>query len=341
MTDAGSRPAEPSQGRVPQRQLYGVEGSSAFLECVPRSLRARVSWTYQRGPDAPQREVRAAGRGGGSLPSPCPDRRPGRRCSRTSGWCGRSGGCSCAACSGTTPGSTCAGPRSRASRSPCCAWRWASSAPPPPPPGVALPGTGTSCSCSSGPRRPAGGCGPPLPPRPGPPRGGGAGRSRSAVRSRGPPDAAVPGAGREPSAGPAAPLPGEAPPGLRAADRERPPGSAEGAGRGGGVFIDGWERWGAAPHGVGVPGLGWGWVRAGEGRPPRAVLMELNKAEEAARGPAQRCVPSRERPPLSLSCRMPGASPRPSATLSFPAKPKPELSTSPARLSPGDDRSLR
>uniref|UniRef100_A0A669QKB0 Semaphorin 3B n=1 Tax=Phasianus colchicus TaxID=9054 RepID=A0A669QKB0_PHACC len=213
---------EPSQGRVPQRQLYGVEGSSAFLECVPRSLRARVSWTYQRGPDAPQREVGAAQRGGGSLPSPYPDRLPGRRCSRTSGWCGRSGGCSCAACSGTTPGSTCAGPPSRASRSPCCAWRWASSAPPPPP-GAALPGTGTSCSCSSGPRRPAGGCGPPLPPRPGPPRGGGAGRSRSAVRSRGPPDAAVPGAGREPSAGPAAPLPGEAPPGLRAAGRERPP----------------------------------------------------------------------------------------------------------------------
>ncbi|XP_040502455.2 semaphorin-3B isoform X3 [Gallus gallus] len=56
-TDAGCRPAEPSQGRVPQRQLYGVEGSSAFLECVPRSLRARVAWTYQRGPDAPQREV--------------------------------------------------------------------------------------------------------------------------------------------------------------------------------------------------------------------------------------------------------------------------------------------
>uniref|UniRef100_A0A8C2TN01 Semaphorin 3B n=1 Tax=Coturnix japonica TaxID=93934 RepID=A0A8C2TN01_COTJA len=48
---------EPSQGRVPQRQLYGVEGSSVFLECVPRSLRARVAWTYQRGPDAPQREV--------------------------------------------------------------------------------------------------------------------------------------------------------------------------------------------------------------------------------------------------------------------------------------------
>lgn len=64
-TDAGCRPAEPSQGRVPQRQLYGVEGSSAFLECVPRSLRARVAWTYQRGPDAPQREVGAARRGGG------------------------------------------------------------------------------------------------------------------------------------------------------------------------------------------------------------------------------------------------------------------------------------
>ncbi|OXB71347.1 UNVERIFIED_CONTAM: hypothetical protein H355_012753 [Colinus virginianus] len=48
---------DPPQGRVPQRQLYGVEGSSAFLECVPRSLRARVAWTYQRGPDSPQREV--------------------------------------------------------------------------------------------------------------------------------------------------------------------------------------------------------------------------------------------------------------------------------------------
>ena len=211
---AGPRaPAAAVRGGGQQR----FPGVRAPLAARPRLLdvpaRSRRSPARGRG--------RAAGRG--SLSSPRPDRCPGRRCSRTSGWCGRSGGCSCAACSGTTPGSTCAGPPSRASRSPCCAWRWASSAPPPPPPGAALPGTGTSCSCSSGPRRPAGGCGPPLPPRSGPPRGGGAGRSRSAVRSRGPPDAAVPGAGREPSAGPAAPLLGEAPPGLRAAGRERPP----------------------------------------------------------------------------------------------------------------------
>uniref|UniRef100_A0A8B9VRJ8 Semaphorin 3B n=1 Tax=Anas zonorhyncha TaxID=75864 RepID=A0A8B9VRJ8_9AVES len=48
---------EPRRGRVPQRQLYAVEGSSTFLECVPRSLQARVLWTYQHSPDAPQREV--------------------------------------------------------------------------------------------------------------------------------------------------------------------------------------------------------------------------------------------------------------------------------------------
>uniref|UniRef100_A0A8D0EVG8 Semaphorin 3B n=1 Tax=Strix occidentalis caurina TaxID=311401 RepID=A0A8D0EVG8_STROC len=46
----------PGQG-VPQKQLYGVEGSTAFLECVPKSLQARILWTYQRTPDDPQREV--------------------------------------------------------------------------------------------------------------------------------------------------------------------------------------------------------------------------------------------------------------------------------------------
>ncbi|XP_052634964.1 LOW QUALITY PROTEIN: semaphorin-3B-like [Harpia harpyja] len=48
---------DPRRGSVPQKQLYGVEGSTAFLECVPKSLQARVLWTYQRTPDDPQREV--------------------------------------------------------------------------------------------------------------------------------------------------------------------------------------------------------------------------------------------------------------------------------------------
>lgn len=53
-----------------------MEGSSTFLECVPRSLQARVLWTYQHSPDAPQREVGAGvwRWGGVSLhPPPCPD----------------------------------------------------------------------------------------------------------------------------------------------------------------------------------------------------------------------------------------------------------------------------
>ncbi|XP_074735510.1 semaphorin-3B isoform X2 [Strix uralensis] len=48
---------DPRRGSVPQKQLYGVEGSTAFLECVPKSLQARIVWTYQRTPDDPQREV--------------------------------------------------------------------------------------------------------------------------------------------------------------------------------------------------------------------------------------------------------------------------------------------
>lgn len=54
---------------MPQKQLYGVEGSTVFLECAPKSLQARVLWTYQHTPDDPQREVGspAAGAAGGTV----------------------------------------------------------------------------------------------------------------------------------------------------------------------------------------------------------------------------------------------------------------------------------
>lgn len=44
--------------RVAERKLYGVEGSSTFLECIPKSLQARVSWTFQKHPQNPREEVR-------------------------------------------------------------------------------------------------------------------------------------------------------------------------------------------------------------------------------------------------------------------------------------------
>uniref|UniRef100_A0A8D2NHK2 Semaphorin 3B n=1 Tax=Zonotrichia albicollis TaxID=44394 RepID=A0A8D2NHK2_ZONAL len=40
-----------------RKQLYGVEGSSVFLECIPKSLQAHILWTYQRTLNDPQREV--------------------------------------------------------------------------------------------------------------------------------------------------------------------------------------------------------------------------------------------------------------------------------------------
>lgn len=46
--------------RVAQRKLYGVEGSSTFLECIPKSLQARVSWTYKKLADSPTEEVSRA-----------------------------------------------------------------------------------------------------------------------------------------------------------------------------------------------------------------------------------------------------------------------------------------
>ncbi|XP_012676191.1 semaphorin-3B [Clupea harengus] len=44
--------------RVLEKKLYGVEDSSSFLECIPKSLQAKVTWTYQRHPNNPREEVR-------------------------------------------------------------------------------------------------------------------------------------------------------------------------------------------------------------------------------------------------------------------------------------------
>lgn len=63
-------PPDPRRGSVPQKQLYGVEGSTAFLECIPKSLQARVLWMYQRTPDDPKQEVGSPqpGTAGGTVP---------------------------------------------------------------------------------------------------------------------------------------------------------------------------------------------------------------------------------------------------------------------------------
>uniref|UniRef100_A0AAQ6ABZ3 Sema domain, immunoglobulin domain (Ig), short basic domain, secreted, (semaphorin) 3B n=1 Tax=Amphiprion ocellaris TaxID=80972 RepID=A0AAQ6ABZ3_AMPOC len=47
--------------RVAERKLYGVEGSSTFLECIPKSLQARVTWTFQKHPQNPREETRRRG----------------------------------------------------------------------------------------------------------------------------------------------------------------------------------------------------------------------------------------------------------------------------------------
>ncbi|XP_033825774.1 semaphorin-3B [Periophthalmus magnuspinnatus] len=44
--------------RVSEKKLYGVDGSSTFLECIPKSLQAQVTWTYQRTPQSQREEVR-------------------------------------------------------------------------------------------------------------------------------------------------------------------------------------------------------------------------------------------------------------------------------------------
>lgn len=42
---------------VQEKKLYGVEGSSAFLECLPKSLQAQVTWTHQKTRDSIRKEV--------------------------------------------------------------------------------------------------------------------------------------------------------------------------------------------------------------------------------------------------------------------------------------------
>uniref|UniRef100_A0A8C2EG21 Semaphorin-3B n=1 Tax=Cyprinus carpio TaxID=7962 RepID=A0A8C2EG21_CYPCA len=44
--------------RVLEKRLYAVDGSSSFLECIPKSLQAQITWTYQRHPENSQEEVR-------------------------------------------------------------------------------------------------------------------------------------------------------------------------------------------------------------------------------------------------------------------------------------------
>uniref|UniRef100_A0A672P7V3 Semaphorin-3B-like n=1 Tax=Sinocyclocheilus grahami TaxID=75366 RepID=A0A672P7V3_SINGR len=45
-------------GRVLEKRLYAVDGSSSFLECNPKSLQAQITWTYQRHPENSREEVR-------------------------------------------------------------------------------------------------------------------------------------------------------------------------------------------------------------------------------------------------------------------------------------------
>ncbi|XP_060621736.2 semaphorin-3B [Anolis sagrei] len=48
---------DPQRNSVQEKKLYGVEGSSAFLECLPKSLQAQIMWTYQKTSSAPRKEV--------------------------------------------------------------------------------------------------------------------------------------------------------------------------------------------------------------------------------------------------------------------------------------------
>ncbi|XP_070594875.1 semaphorin-3B isoform X1 [Erythrolamprus reginae] len=47
----------PQKTSVPERKIYGVEGSSTFLECLPKSLQAKIVWTYQKTRSDPRKEV--------------------------------------------------------------------------------------------------------------------------------------------------------------------------------------------------------------------------------------------------------------------------------------------
>lgn len=54
-------PSDHHKHRVAEKKLYGVEGSSTFLECIPKSLQARVTWTFQKHQQNPREEVRIKG----------------------------------------------------------------------------------------------------------------------------------------------------------------------------------------------------------------------------------------------------------------------------------------
>lgn len=48
---------DPQKSSVPEKKVYGVESSSVFLECLPKSLKAQILWTYQKTSSATQKEV--------------------------------------------------------------------------------------------------------------------------------------------------------------------------------------------------------------------------------------------------------------------------------------------
>ncbi|XP_062969941.1 semaphorin-3B [Cynocephalus volans] len=50
---------ESSRPALLEQKVFGVEGGSAFLECEPRSLQARVEWTFQPAGDAAHTQVLA------------------------------------------------------------------------------------------------------------------------------------------------------------------------------------------------------------------------------------------------------------------------------------------
>ncbi|XP_004451877.2 semaphorin-3B [Dasypus novemcinctus] len=51
-----------SRSALLERKVLGVEGGSAFLECEPRSLQARVEWTFQRAGEVARTQVPAEDR---------------------------------------------------------------------------------------------------------------------------------------------------------------------------------------------------------------------------------------------------------------------------------------
>lgn len=60
-----------------ERKVFGVEGGSAFLECEPRSLQARVEWTFQRTGEAARTQVSLPPLGSPTGPGPTPTSRRG------------------------------------------------------------------------------------------------------------------------------------------------------------------------------------------------------------------------------------------------------------------------